>query len=214
MCRKINKLLAYPSFVANIGRNFLDHTSNITRLTLGADDEGAFGCEGFNHAPHPLTAEHLPKLQWLEIHYFFVDAALVDFLVGHKEVLQHLRLIDCASAAGDCSLAENPIYWDEFLNRWAESKPPALTHFEVLPIKMPDLEQDHLDIDRVYQVLKQDVEAKSPHVRQYLEYKYLDDKYGMLFTDDELNDERFLENEDWEAYVRVQNIAKKNRERQ
>lgn len=190
----------------------MDHAINLTRLTLGGSESGPLGCEGYNHAPHALESKQVPHLQELELHYFSLDPALVEFLISHDKVLQYVSLIDCFSSAGESSLADNGLYWAEFLNKWAERK-PAVKYFEVKPLSTLDPDEQHEEDEKVQQILEADRQSDNPNPRKYLQYAFLDDKYGMLFFDEEMNDERWLDYSDWSAYLRFQDMTRANRER-
>ncbi|ORY17064.1 hypothetical protein BCR34DRAFT_597156 [Clohesyomyces aquaticus] len=203
-------------YTTNVGRFcglFLGNMPNLKHLSLTASEEGPVGLEGFRHVPLPLETLTAP-LQSLILTHNFVSASLAEFIARQGRTLERIQLKECYSGA-NCSLAENAITWTGFFGIVARAAPPALVSFEVSPIQvMLDMEYSHMNKEegvRVMKALQQDPE------KHLFAYNTLDDKYGMLFQDDETMIQSYDRGEDQAAFDRLMevvrgNVARKNGE--
>lgn len=204
---KVNKTEEYPALMGKLDEYFFNHLANVTTLSIKAPEEGPLGLVGMNHAPLALEADQMPLLTILHLDHIFASPALVDFLVGHKNTLEELILRNCYASAGINALAENGIYWSEFFSSLFSVQPTHLRHFELVGNDMPFPSEGTLDKEasaELHATLEQIPD------RILFPYMILDDKYGMLFYDDEQSLEAFSNGEDQTSWNRLMGLVERN----
>lgn len=210
----INKVYGYPHFINALDRFFFRHLSDTKHLSFSATEDGPPGLAGhMNHVSLPLHKGKLPKLQTLELKHVFISEELAAFILDHGTSLESIRLNECYSGLED-SLAFDPLSWGEFFSTLAAGNTKRLRSVVIgassLELIRP---QDMKERDWKY---GEAVEAKElretiPTRRMY-EYRCLDDKYGMLFDNEELSFRRFQDGRDHAAWERLCEVLRNNAE--
>lgn len=208
-----NTLDGYTAFPGKLAHFFFNSLTNVTELTFKPDETGPVGLVGWRHCDLSLHAKQMPSLKTLFLENIFICPELVEFLVGHADTLERVLLHNCFAGVG--GLAENGIYWERLFILWADSNPQALQHVEILPFENifeNEYGNDkggeyHEELTRTRKMLEED-----PN-RRHFEYRYLDDKYGIVFRDDPETRSTFFEGHDQQAYDRLMKIVKRNNER-
>ncbi|KAF2213843.1 hypothetical protein CERZMDRAFT_95873 [Cercospora zeae-maydis SCOH1-5] len=219
----------YADFIQKMNEFFFRHLQTAERVTFTADHQNPIGMEpNFHHPPTPFQPKDMPKLKHLTMENFFIDPALANFIRSHSQQLESLTLTECYGSP-DVSAA-HPYTWEEFFKSIRDTN-PTLTFLHVTNGRAPltQAEEFHRaeaeDEDAAFQP-SEDEAAEIKHVRQRLRedpklrvwpYVYLDDKYGMVFCDEEENVTAFAAGADqreFEALLRVVEDSKqKKRER-
>lgn len=199
----INKGKEYCSLMSELDELFLDHLKSVIDVAIEAPAEGPLGLEGMSHVPLALKQQQMPSIKSLRLDYIFICPELVSFVLSHSKTLEHLSLVDCY--AGIEGLAENGICWQEFFDSLCNANLGKLSQIEVSPADQP------LSDSEVYPTLAKDEEVPEEvhEAREILErdpsrrlfgYASLDDKYGMIFENDEENLASFQRGEDQASY--------------
>jgi hypothetical protein len=218
-CSKLNTAYGYIEFIEGFDV-FLSHLANITEFRFAATRSGLPGLPGQNHAAIPLDAEHMPLLQVLELQLCFISERTAHFITSHITTLERISLEDCYSAATD-DLADEHTTWAAFLTIIADSletvQVSPLKEFFISPrilggsIREPghlydDLESVPIEGEDEKIKLARQLSETDPSRRPF-DYARVDDKYGMLFEDEEQNLTAFLEGQDQAAYDRLMAIV-------
>lgn len=188
-----NTMPEYNDTIECLRWRFFEHLDNVRRLTFRAHAGNPIGCSGMRHMPTLLHDGVCPKLEHLELEYHFIDPVLQEFLVRKARQLKSLHLVGCLSAWCEDfgGLAEDGITWEEFFNAIIAAK-PALEQLVVSSNSaLPGLS----------------IKGKD-HV---LVYKTLDDKYGMVFENEEVDAERADDGKDLDSYNRLMELMTANR---
>lgn len=218
---KTNTLEPYLGFLSKLDQFFFNHLHCTTEFSLKADEAGPIGLKGRYHAPLALNATQMPRLQSLHLEHIFICRELVNFLVGHADGLESMLLHNCYGGVNqlinddpdgdDEGEVENGIHWHVLFNALADAKPKQLWRVEITPTELcyyypyGDKGADESDETRkVRRILQEDPK------RRLFAYKILDDKYGMLFDDEDENRTAFLRGDDQRAYDRLMEIFKAN----
>ncbi|KAF9532988.1 hypothetical protein CPB83DRAFT_903469 [Crepidotus variabilis] len=206
-CQNTNE--GYLDFLAKLGHNLTRHLRNVETLSIAGNDEGPIGCQGMRHAPSSLGVEYMPKLRHLYLKYFFLDPPLIKFIENHVKTLETIVLDECFGT-GEITLAENGYGWKEFFNRIAATKTKRLVRFDISweNIELPWGDLHHSEDQDSDEFRTGKALLKSG--RRAFAYGYLDDKYGMLFQNEDANLEKLVEAEDFKAYSELMNIVKVN----
>lgn len=101
-------------------------------------------------------------------------------------------------------LPEDVPSWYRFFHTYASSKPSALRHVSVAP-ENATLEHD----DHTEQVLKTCREQGK--ARRAFAYAEIDDKYGMLFENEEENSKAVRRGEDMRGWEELMEVVRANR---
>jgi hypothetical protein len=163
------------------------------------------------HSPLSIESDSMPLLKSINLEYIFVDPPLIDFLVQHTSTLESISFEECM--CGTAGLSENGVYWYNLFESLIKAKPQKLKHFEILPVEVEGLDDEiaaqngDLELDDIGKVSKLMEEDEN---RRAFPYKVLDDKYGMLFEDDETNVEAFFEGKDQKAFDELMEIVRRN----
>ncbi|MCJ1359418.1 MAG: hypothetical protein MMC33_009420 [Icmadophila ericetorum] len=206
----INTQDGYIMFTEKLDGFFFNHLSNVLDFTFKPDETGPVGLEGMRHCDLALSSDQMPHLRTLFLENVFICPELVSFIVSHAEILQSVTFHNCFGSIE--GMARNGIYWERLFTLWADSNPQKLQHLEILPyenIFEYEFETSNDDgyeaeIERTRQMLEENSK------RRHFEYKYLDDKYGMVFRDDREVRSSFFRGGDQQAYGRLMNIVKSN----
>ena len=213
---QINKVPAYLATMSKLDIYFFNHLTSLTSLTLKAPEEGPLGLEGMNHIPLPLKSHQMPCLKTLFLEYIFIGPDLIDFLTAHTKSLETLTMRKCAASPD--GLAENGIHWSKFFYTLANANFEKLTELIIEPGPVPltseetynkeeDQEKVSGEVKEARRILGEDCG------RRIFPYVMLDDKYGMLYENEEENLEAFRRGEDqagWERLMgKVNEIAAK-----
>lgn len=208
----INCSNGYLEFVFKLDAYFFDHLSNVTEFKLRADDTGPLGLRGNRHADLVLRPDQMPLLKSVVLENIFVCPELIDFLVGHSKTLESVSLHNCY--AGINGEAENGIPWEDLFTALSEAKPQKLHHLDVLPLDPPYVDTNsHADLDETAGVHQCRMMLDQDPRRRMFAYKILDDKYGMLFDDEDQNQESFLGGDDQKAYDKLMHLVEANASR-
>lgn len=207
--QRINTLDAYLTFLGNLGTYFFDHLSNATSISLKTSEYGPIGLEGLRHSPFSIKANSVPLLKSASFDYVFIDPPLVDFVVQHSSTLESISFNYCMG--GVDGLSENGIHWHNLFTALIKANPKKLRHFEILPLEVEGVGEvnanQYGDLEHAKKAAKIMKEDES---RRAFPYKTLDDKYGMLFDDEDINLEAFLEGKDQRGFDELMEIVKKN----
>ena len=205
----INTLDGYLAFVSKLDSLFFNHLNNVTSFSLKADDTAPVGLEGMRHSRLALTAGQMPLLKSIHLENVFVCPELIDSLIGHRDILESITLHDCFG--GIDGMAENGIHWSVLFTALANAESTQLRQLEILPLDVPykyrfgsadDEERD--EVQEITRLLEEDPK------RRLFAYTILDDKYGMVFENDEENRNAFLKGDDQRAYDRLMQIVNAN----
>jgi hypothetical protein len=207
---QINKVEGYLDFVARLHVYFFKHLSKVKTLSLAATSDGPPGIDGgMNNAALPLLEQHMPELQHLILEYFFISEDLANFITAHGKTLQTVRLNHCYSGSGN----EDAICWGDFFSSVASKEATALRVFDIGP---SDLEQcqllDEADYDYKFVLQTSQLREKFPE-RRMLDYKDLDDKYGMVFDSEDHAIESFESGSDHSGWKQLCKLIKQNVEK-
>ena len=211
----------YLDFLFQLGNYFFHHAQTLKRLYIKADAENPYGCEGFRHAALGLAATDMPVLKYLYLENCFIDPALISFLQAHAKKIRELHLENCLSAF-ESGMATNPVTWAEFFGAIRTSAPildELRVHINAAPLTseeqfhgdeqngpdgayiLPDDEPD--DVKAVRRAVREEGRTVFP-------YYHLDDKYGMVFANEEVTIERFEGREDQNEYDALLELVQEN----
>ncbi|PIA94465.1 hypothetical protein CB0940_08924 [Cercospora beticola] len=218
----------YDDFILKMDQFFFGHLDSAERVTFIADDQNPIGMEpNFHHSPTPIRHDAMPKLKHLVMENFFIDPALANLIKSHSQQLESLTLKNCFGSP-DISTA-HPYTWAEFLRTIQDTK-PILQSLTITNVRAPltreeefwrayaedeaapfqPREEEATEILRIRERLRND-----PKLRVW-PYVYLDDKYGMVFHDEDENVTAFeagADQREYEVLMRVVNANRKTRER-
>lgn len=209
---QINMVQAYIGFVESLNTLFFEHLTNIKHLHFSASSDGPPGLEcGMNNAGLPLDRNQMPDLQSLVLRHVFISKQLAAFITAHGDTLRSIQLDNCYSGIDDNNLAEDvALLWGDFFSSIASRDMKTLHAFDIGP---SDFERErHLDEDDY----KYDVTVQADKLcetfpgRRMLDYKQVDDKYGMLFDCEDLVSARFEDGSDHAGWEQLCEVIAKN----
>jgi hypothetical protein len=160
------------------------------------------------HSPFSVKANSMPLLKSINFEYVFIDPPLVDFLVQHSKTLEEVTFNHCMG--GIQGLAENGIYWGKLFTSLIKANPKKIRRFEILPFEAPLGELNTNQYSDLEQAKKTAKILEDDEHRRAFPYATLDDKYGMLFEDEETNAEAFLEGKDQKGYDELMTLVERN----
>lgn len=207
---KSNMTQDYSALMGRLNHYFFNHLANVTNLFIKAPEEGPLGLNGYSALPHiPLTleADQMSLVTTLHLEYVFASPELIDFLVGHKNILEQLTLRNCYASTGECSFAENGVYWSKLFTDLFFASPTQLRHFELDGREMPlpsEKDFDEEGNEQVRIILEQDPG------RKLFPYGSMDDDFGVLFYDDGETLMCFLEGDDQWAWDQLMGLVESN----
>lgn len=217
-CWHTNTCEVWQYFVGKLDTFFFDHLQNVTSLTLKATRHAPLGLEGMNHAQLPLRKDHMPLLKNVHFEWIFIGPELRDFLVGHTSTLEHVHLRN-GLAETDTGMSDDGIHWFELFDAISSAKPGKLHTFKVtedspapLPNGMGDLDDgwegaDEGEIEAEISRMREKAESGEARVWAHIT---VDDKYGMLFEDEESNLASMREGKDQDAWERLMDVVRRN----
>lgn len=230
----MNRMLCVNDFCPSIGQFFWDHLERTNTIKLFCDNSWPLGeCEGLiNDLPIslPNTSDGL-KLSYLTHVSFaetFICYELIDFLVAHCRTLESIDLRDCYASDG----AERSPHWSTLFKRLVEATPSPKSLCRV-SVSNPKKElKDLIPFDDKYSqdecrelediLSRQEtqetielqkgasLEGTKRRNRIVYPYCYIDDKYGMIFDEEEVNLERFLEGADHKEWLKLADLMEAN----
>lgn len=211
-----NTLYGYLSFLEHLDQFFFEHATSLRCLSIKADTGNPYG--GHDHsAPIALGKRYSPKLEFLRLQNCILDANLVQFLSLNSKQLKKLHLIDCMSTWGQYTPTE--FSWEAFFHS-LEGSQPILSELVVTNQRIPltgDEEFSETDTYNPPEIEEPQVKLARERLKvepdaRIFSYNRLDDKYGMVFCDEETNLERFESGEDLAEYHRLMEVVKSNAE--
>lgn len=204
---QINKSQAYLDFIAELDIYFLEHLSSVKHFSLAATDDGPPGLEGsMNNTRLPLLGDQMPQLQTLSLEEVFISDDLSAFITAHSNTLQSIRLNHCFSGWNE----DNAAHWGQFFRNINSKAMPALRLFDISISDIEQMKPGHEKEWRYGEKLRAQELRKQYPARRMLDYKYLDDKYGMVFDMMDLAMERFESGSDHEEWERLCELIKRN----
>ena len=172
----------------------------------------------------------MPLLKTVHLEWLFISPELRDFLVGHMNKLEEIHLRN-GLAEISTGMSDNGIHWHELFDAISSAKPSKLRTFKItedrpapLPDDMRDFDEfDGSDSDEFDGIAAEDVDeeavmAEIVMVRERAErgearvwaHITVDDKYGMLFGDEEHNFVSMKEGKDQDAWERLMDVVRGN----
>lgn len=199
---QINMVPAYLAFIEQLDKYFFSHMAGLKQLRISTTTDGPPGlADGMNNVAIPLKDQDLTSLEVLELEHVFVSTDLASFITSHASSLKKIRLVHCYSGMDENNcVPEVGISWGEFFSTITSADLSNLQSFDIGPsdqeTRQPpkDGESDFYEVGRAIEL------REKFSGRRMLDYKHVDDKYGMLF-DSDLTFERFEEGTDhacWE----------------
>ncbi|KAF9524743.1 hypothetical protein CPB83DRAFT_886093 [Crepidotus variabilis] len=202
----------YLDFLFQLGDNLTSHLHAAETLFIAGNNKGPIGCSGMRHALSSLKVKDMPKLRHLHLQYFFLDPPLIEFIESHIETLETIVLDECFGTWDHSyqTLASDGYGWKEFFDGIQAKKPRRLAQFDITwkNIEFP-WDKEYRKIDENSDQVRTGKSLLESGRLAFM-YAHLDDKYGMLFQDDDANLEQLIGGEDFEAYCRLMVIVKEN----
>jgi hypothetical protein len=203
----INMNQGYLDFIEDLDDCFFQHLSNVKNLDFAASEDSPPGIpDGLNNAALRLREEHMPQLQNLSLHHVFISNDLAAFITAHGKTLESVQLTECYSGCG----SENEPSWSQFFCSIASKDMKSLHTFDIAPTDLERLQQGedvYWNPDKLNR--SQDLRQQFPERRMF-DYKYLDDKYGMVFDDKDEAFGRFEDGSDHTSWEQLCKVFKKN----
>ncbi|OAG43828.1 hypothetical protein AYO21_02055 [Fonsecaea monophora] len=214
-----NRVMDMESFTRSLGPTFIQHLTNVETLELRANYSCPIGLApgcghlaDFPQLSHGLRFHHLRKLT---LDHFFIDDPLMAFVTLQSPNLEHLTLLSCgASGPNTSSEVADPPTWAEFFTRLntgaTNLRSLSLRHtypnsglldMDTQGEKSDDIKLAHAALE--HQASQQHITSARDWARrkQVLPHHILDDKYGILFDDQDENAARFLQGDDHRALL-------------
>ncbi|PPJ50696.1 hypothetical protein CBER1_07683 [Cercospora berteroae] len=219
-----NTQSGYDDFILEMNQ-FFGHLGSAERVTFIADDHNPIGMEpNFHHSPTPIRHDAMPRLKHLVMENFFVDPALANLMTSHSQQLESLTLKNCFGSP-DISAA-HPYTWAEFLKTSQESK-PILQSLTITNDRAPLTREEefwraYAEDEAAPFEPREEESTEILHIRERLRrdpklrvwpYVYLDDKYGMVFHDEDENVTAFEAGADQREYEVLMGVVKENRKK-
>jgi hypothetical protein len=152
--------------------------------------------------------QHMPKLQSLSLDYVFISENLSTFITTHDNTLVSIRLNHCYSGWDE----EEAICWGDFFSSIVSKEMRSLRVFDIAGSDLEKLQpKDKGDHDFDVASRAQQLREQFPG-RRMLDYKTLDDKYGMVFDSEEKAFERFEIGNDHKSWEQLCKFIEENAE--
>jgi hypothetical protein len=148
----------------------------------------------------------MPQLQNLSLEQIFISGDLSSFITGHGDTLQSVRLHDCFSGWGE----DDAIHWEQFFRNITSTAMPALRVFDISVSAVEQLEPGNKGDWRYDEAVRAKELREQYPDRRMLDYKMLDDKYGMVFEEVDKAIERFESGGDHVELMCLCKMIKKN----
>ncbi|KAF4420547.1 hypothetical protein FACUT_11131, partial [Fusarium acutatum] len=195
-----NTLPGFHAFFNELPKNVLAHANALEYFKLKTHDEGFLGGEGSLYIPPGC----MPSLRSLHVDGIAVTSVLTDYLKATNGKLSKLFITECVAFTSDPNGDDAPRWADLWKAASQALKAPA----EVIcvPTKERPITEDEGNYygDEVY-VPPADEDDKIKSWRRKVKeeeglciwpYGWLDEKYGSIFPDHEVNLERLESGED------------------
>ena len=191
---KTNRAEEYSAFASKLDMFFFNHLSQVTSVTIKASKEGPLGLPSANSwslVPLALEKNQMPYLKELHLEYIVLCPQLTDFLIGHTATLERLSMHHCfVETIG--TMTEEDLSWDRLFNSLYDAGFSKLRQVEILPLDLPllvgayiqDYETRTRDKNDILHITNQILLDSDPG-RRLFAYTIVDDKYGMLFPNEE-----------------------------
>jgi hypothetical protein len=204
---QINMLEGYLDFVSHLDAYLFEHLSHTEHFSFAATGDGPPGIEGgLNNTALPLFGQHMPRLKSLSMEHVFISKNLAAFITAHGETLESVRLADCYSGWDN----EDEITWGKFFLRIASVDMKSLCLFDIAPTDFERLQHTGKDDYYYHRTMRaQELREQFPE-RRMLDYKFLDNKYGMVFDNEDQVFERFETGTDHTGWEQLWKVIKKN----
>ncbi|PVH97404.1 hypothetical protein DM02DRAFT_81630 [Periconia macrospinosa] len=211
----------YFQFVANMEPMFRQ-MNNVTHLRFVAADSGPLGLSGQFHGPLPLSLDHIPFLESLELEFCFINEDLAIFIVNRSNTLKRVHLKHCFSAI-NCVLANKRITWAKFFDTIAEGMQSVenvtLEEFLISPSDpIFDMRSEWEDFrggipiagaeDSIVEWVERNM--KRDKHRRLFAHADLDDELGAVYEDAEENTHAYCYGLDQRAFDRVIAMLQRN----
>lgn len=206
-----NTMDGYRDFLQNLSDYFFQGARSLRKLHLVADDCNYYGHNDMYSMPTAIRTYFMRKLEDLRVENCFIDDGVCeDILAASRLGLRKLHLINCMAnsetrtwATLFTDLAATPnLSLHEFvvLNESIEfdkDLKPKLLHLPVVERNSTGLEKN---------AVRSSPAEDSQDTARPFAYATVDDKYGMIFDDDERNGEEFESGGDMAAYRRLMQV--------
>ena len=218
-------------FASKLDQWFWDHLTNVKSLSIHADDSWPIGlAPGRCHIPLAVPSDDFRfDLTHLSLKWWFIDSELIIFITKHMPSLTHITITNYYANCQEYSTsnADSTPKWSSFFE--ALRQHPSLAYITLYPhlsgLRLLDpFNRDKGQLPQTAEASfraaweeislllaskqslreagtwteKEDVRMKRlwPHVG-------LDDKYGMIFDNEEYNADRFVEGSDHTAWLKL-----------
>lgn len=211
---KANTATGYRDFLETLNEHFFDHAKSLTKLHLKADADVYYGDSDMYPSPMAFRPGQMPALEELVVENCFIDENCCTYLADATKSgssLKKLSLLDCMANP------ETPTWSQVFTRLSSLGDELSLRELVVAneKIEFPDDYEkiSHLPVvkDRpsgtiyVRSTPKEEGEYPRPFA-----YGTVDDKYGMIFMDEEHNVEEYERGEDYRAYEELMKLIAEN----
>ncbi|KAF4499869.1 hypothetical protein FAGAP_3869 [Fusarium agapanthi] len=195
-----NTLPGFHAFFNELPTNVLAHANVLEYFKLKTHDDGILGGDGSLYIPPGC----MPALRSLHVDGIAVTSVLADYLKAANGTLSELYIAECVAFTSDPNGDEAPRWAD----LWKAARKALRAPAEVIcvPTKERSITEDEGDYygDEAY-VPPADEDDKIKNWRRRVKeeeglciwpYGWLDEKYGSIFPDHEVNLERLENGED------------------
>ncbi|KAF5600487.1 hypothetical protein FPANT_2361 [Fusarium pseudoanthophilum] len=197
---QVNTLPGFHAFFNELPVNILGHANALEYFKLKTHDDGFLGGSGSLYIPPGC----MPSLRSLHVDGIAVTSVLTDYLKAANGTLSKLCITECVAFASDPNGDDAPRWAD--LWRAARQALKAPAEVICVPTKERPITEDEGDYygDDVY-VPPADEDDKIKSWRRKVKeeeglciwpYGWLDEKYGSIYPDHEVNLERLESGED------------------
>lgn len=212
---KANTTEGYRDFLESLDAHFFDHAKSLVRLHLIADAWNFYGDSDMWASVMALRPGQMPRLEDLRIENCFIDEKCCEFLysaTASSSDLKKLHLINCMANEATPS-------WADLFSRLYTQQNLSLEELIVTNerIEFPDDYESnipHLPVTN--RLASQSVAVRSSPTedsgeRRPFEYGTVDDKYGMIFSNEERNVSEYESGTDMHAYRKLMEHLSKYR---
>ena len=206
----LNTLQSYNPFAQKFGVWFFDHLQLVEEFVLAANETGPLGLDdGHNWAHLALRPHQMPSLRSIHLTYIRLCPELIDFIVAHLDTLEHIAMYNCHAASPRSLFESDGVAWHVLFNAICDRHPQNLKSFALksadkITIQAKYKEPSTEEAQRIQAILDQHPE------RKFFAYALIDDKYGMLFEEEEQVEASFLEGKDANAHEKLMTLVERN----